>query len=248
MEQEVIAGRNPVKEALRSGRAINKILIAQGQRRGALREIISQARTGGIIVQEVLPGKLAELAAGQHHQGVLALVAPTGYVPVADILRRAQTDGLAPLLLLLDEITDPHNLGAIIRTADATGVQGIVIPRRRAAPLTAAVAKASAGAVEYVPVARVNSIAHTMDELKKQGLWLYGADAAGTDDYYNIDWTGPAAIVVGSEGRGLSHLVRERCDFLVRIPMRGHLSSLNASVACSLILYEVLRQRERRGT
>lgn len=245
MTEEIIVGRNPVKEALRAGRPINKILIAQGERHGAVREIISQARAGGVVVQEVAPRKLAELAGSLSHQGVVATVAPTGYAMVSDLLQRAQDSGEQPLLVLLDEITDPQNLGAVLRTADATGVHGVVIPRRRAAPLTAAVAKASAGAVEYVPVARVANLAQAMEELKKAGLWLYGADIAGTQTYYDVDWTGPVALVIGSEGRGLGRLVREKCDFLVRIPMRGHLASLNAAVACSLILYEAWRQRER---
>ncbi|EAX46653.1 RNA methyltransferase, TrmH family, group 3 [Thermosinus carboxydivorans Nor1] len=248
MNEDIIAGRNVVMEALRSGRAINKILVAKGERHGLMREIVGLAREQGLVVQEVDAAKLDALAMGVRHQGVVAMVAPVAYVDVDEILVQAQTKGEAPFLVLLDELEDPHNVGAILRTADATGVHGVLLPKRRSCPLSATVAKTSAGAIEYVPVARIGNIVQTLEKLKKAGLWVVGADMAGDKAYYETDLTGPLVVVVGSEGRGMGRLTREACDFLVRIPMRGRLSSLNASVACSLILYEVLRQREMKGT
>lgn len=242
---EMIMGRNPVREALKSGRAINKLLVASGDRTGSMREIIGMARTQGLVVQEVDSARLNALTEGARHQGVVALVAPTNYVEIEDILARAHAKGEAPFLIVLDEITDPHNLGAILRSADAAGAHGVIIPKRRSVPLTAVVAKASAGAIEYVPVARVSNIAQTLDSLKKNGIWVVGAEASGDRPYYEADLNGPIALVIGGEGSGIKRLVQEKCDFLVRIPMRGKMSSLNASVACSLLLYEVMRNRLR---
>nr|WP_092073759.1 23S rRNA (guanosine(2251)-2'-O)-methyltransferase RlmB [Dendrosporobacter quercicolus]NSL47931.1 23S rRNA (guanosine(2251)-2'-O)-methyltransferase RlmB [Dendrosporobacter quercicolus DSM 1736]SDM66880.1 23S rRNA (guanosine2251-2'-O)-methyltransferase [Dendrosporobacter quercicolus] len=244
---DVIVGRNSVLEALKSGRSVNKVLIAKGQRQGSIKEIIGIARDSGLIVQEVEIGKLNELSGGMRHQGIAALAAPVDYVEVEDILAKAAEVGEAPFLVLLDELEDPHNLGAILRTADAAGVHGVLIPKRRSCPLSATVAKTSAGAVEYVPVARIGNVAQTLKDLKQAGLWVAGADMAGDKAYYQADLTGPLVIVIGSEGKGLSRLTREHCDFLVRIPMRGKINSLNASVACSLLLYEALKQRELKA-
>ena len=247
MSEDFVAGRNSVAEALKSGRSINKILIAKGERQGAIREIVGQARAKGLVVQEVDQAKLDQIASGVRHQGIIAMVAPVAYVEVADVLQRSLDQGEAPFLVLLDELEDPHNVGAILRTADATGVHGVLLPKRRTSPLTATVAKTSAGAIEHVPVARIGNIAQTIEQLKKKGLWVVGADMDGPKNYYETDLTGPIVVVVGSEGQGLGRLTKEACDFLVRIPMKGQISSLNASVACSLLLYEVLRQRETKN-
>ncbi len=244
---EIIVGRNSVLEALKAGRSLNKILIAKGERQGSVREIISQAREQGLIVQEVEIAKLDQLSAGIRHQGVLALAAPVAYVEIDDILAAAYAKNESPFLVLLDELADPHNVGAILRTSDAAGVHGVLIPKRRSCPLTQTVAKTSAGAVEYVPVARIGNVSQTLKALKKQGLWVVGADMDGTKNYYEADLTGPVVIVVGSEGEGMSRLTKEACDFVVKIPMRGQITSLNASVACSLLLYEVLKQRELKA-
>ncbi len=245
MGEEFVAGRNSVLEALKSGRPVNKLLVAKGERHGSLREIIGQARAKGLVVQEVEAAKLAEIAGGIRHQGVVAMVPPVAYAEVGDILAKARDLGEPPFLVLLDELEDPHNLGAILRTADAAGVHGVLIPKRRSAPLSATVARTSAGAVEYVPVARVGNVVQAIEGLKKAGLWVVGADMDGDKPYHQADLRGPVLVVVGGEGRGLSRLVKEACDFLVRIPMRGKISSLNVSVACSLLLYEVYRQREK---
>lgn len=244
MSEEFVAGRNSVAEVLKSGRSINKILVAKGERHGAIREIIGQARSQGLVIQEVEPAKLDQITEGVRHQGVVAMVAPVAYTEIEDILGRAQENGEQPFIVLLDELEDPHNVGAILRTSDATGVHGVLLPKRRSSPLTATVAKTSAGAVEYVPVARIGNISQTLKKLKKQGLWVVGADMDGDKNYYEADLTGPIVVVVGSEGQGMGRLTKEECDFVVRIPMKGKITSLNASVACSLLLYEVLRQRE----
>ncbi|MDA8212870.1 MAG: 23S rRNA (guanosine(2251)-2'-O)-methyltransferase RlmB [Clostridia bacterium] len=238
-----IFGRNPVLEALKGDRSINKLLIAKGATGGSLSEIRAKALAKRIPVQEVERPYLDNLAEGASHQGVVALGAARDYVEVEDILAIAGAKGEDPLVLLLDEVEDPRNLGSILRTADGAGAHGVIIPKRRSAGLTEAVAKASAGAVEYVPVARVSNIAQTIDNLKKQGLWIVGTDAQGDKVYWEQDLGGPLGIVVGSEGKGIGRLIKEKCDFLVRIPMKGKISSLNAGVATSLILYEVLRQR-----
>ncbi|MDT8902722.1 23S rRNA (guanosine(2251)-2'-O)-methyltransferase RlmB [Anaeroselena agilis] len=244
MSEEFVAGRNSVLEALKSGRPINKVLVARGERQGSLREIAGQAKARGLVVQEVDAAKLAELTGGMRHQGVVAMVPPVAYAEVEDILAKARDLGEPPFIVLLDELEDPHNLGAILRTADAAGAHGVLIPKRRSAPLSAAVAKTSAGAVEYVPVARIGNVVQAIEALKKEGLWVVGADMAGDRPYYRADLKGPVLVVVGGEGRGLSRLAKEACDFLVSIPMKGRITSLNASVACSLLMYEVYRQRE----
>ena len=246
-DAEIIVGRNSVLEALKAGRSLNKIIVAKGERQGSIREIISQARERGLVIQEVDNAKLDQLSAGVRHQGVVAMAAPVAYVEVDEILGVAYEKNEPPFLVLLDELADPHNVGAILRTADASGVHGVLIPKRRSCPLTQTVAKTSAGAVEHVPVARIGNVSQTLKALKKQGLWVVGADMDGTKNYYEADLTGPVVIVVGSEGEGLGRLTKEACDFVVKIPMRGQITSLNASVACSLLLYEVLRQRELKG-
>lgn len=243
--EESIFGRNTVLEALKGGRAIHKLIVAKGERQGSVREIIGLARDRGLVVQELDYAKLDELSGGARHQGVVALVAPIEYVEVEDIISRAQEKGEVPFIVLLDELEDPHNVGAILRTAEAAGVHGVLIPKRRSCPVTATVAKTSAGAVEYVPIAQIGNIAQTIDGLKKSGFWVVGADMAGEQTYYEANLTGPLVVVIGGEGKGLGRLVKEKCDFLVRIPMRGQMNSLNASVACSLVLYEVVRQRDR---
>lgn len=247
MSEEFVAGRNSVAEVLKSGRSINKILVAKGERHGAIREIIGQARSQGLVVQEVETAKLDQITEGVRHQGIVAMVAPVAYAEIEDILGKAQENGEQPFIVLLDELEDPHNVGAILRTSDATGVHGVLLPKRRSSPLTATVAKTSAGAVEYVPVARIGNISQTLKKLKKQGLWVVGADMDGDKNYYEADLTGPIVVVVGSEGQGMGRLTKEECDFVVRIPMKGKITSLNASVACSLLLYEVLRQRELKA-
>ena len=243
LPEDVIIGRNAVTEALRSGRSINKLLLAEGDHQGSIREIAALAKERGLLVQHVERSKIEAIAGGLRHQGVLAYVAPVDYVELEDILQTAVARNEVPFLLLLDELEDPHNLGALLRTADAAGVHGVLIPRRRSCPLSATVAKTSAGAVEYVPVARIGNIAQTIRSLKKQGFWVVGADMEGQDAYYDANLTGPLVLVVGSEGHGIGRLIREQCDFLVRIPMMGRINSLNASVAGSILMYEAMRQR-----
>lgn len=243
LPEDVLIGRNAVTEALKSGRGINKLLVANGDREGSVREIVALARDRGILVEMVERSKIEGIAGGLRHQGVLAYVAPVPYAELEDILAKAGALGKEPFLLLLDELEDPHNLGALLRTADAAGVDGVLIPKRRSCPLSSTVAKTSAGAVEYVPVARIGNIAQTLKELKKRGLWVVGADMDGSQEYYAANLTGPLVLVIGGEGRGVSRLTRESCDFLVQLPMQGHINSLNASVAGSILMYEVLRQR-----
>ena len=240
---EIVCGRNAVMEALKSGRSLNKILVAKGERQGSIKEVLAVAKEHKIIIQEVEMKKLEELAKGIRHQGVLAYAAPVDYVELEDIIGRAQELGEHPFIVLLDELEDPHNLGAILRSVDAAGAHGVLIPKRRSCPLSATVAKTSAGAIEYVPVARIGNVAQTIKDLKKQGMWVVGADMDGEKYYYNADLTGPLVLVIGSEGKGLGRLTKEQCDYLVKIPMGGKINSLNASVACSLMLFEAVRQR-----
>ena len=248
LPDDVLVGRNAVTEALKSGRGINKLWIASGDREGSVAEIAALAKERGIVVQYVERAKIESLAGGHRHQGVLAYVAPVPYAELDDILTAAEEKGEAPFLVLLDELEDPHNLGALLRTADATGVHGILIPKRRSVSLNATVAKTSAGAVEYVPVARIGNIAQTLKKLKEKGFWVAGADMDGEKAYYEADLTGPLVLVVGSEGRGMSRLTKEACDFIVSMPMVGRINSLNASVAGSILMYESMRQRlQKKG-
>ena len=239
----VIEGRNAVIEALRAGGTIDKIYLAKGDTDKTLGHIASKARDAGIVVVEADRRKLDNMSRTHAHQGVIALAAVREYVTVESILQSAADKGEAPLLVVCDEISDPHNLGAILRTAECAGAHGVIIPKRRSAGLTAIVAKTSAGAVSYMPVARVANIPSLLKELKKQGVWVFGTAADGNTSLYNADLKGPAAIVIGSEGDGMTRLVSENCDFLVSIPMKGHISSLNASAAAAILLYEAVRQR-----
>ena len=239
----VIEGRNAVTEALRAGTPIDKIFIARGETDKTLGHIASTARAAGVVVVEADRRKLDYMSATKAHQGVIALAAVREYASVESILEGAAAKGENPLLVICDEISDPHNLGAIIRTAECAGAHGVVIPKRRSAGLTAVVAKTSAGAVAHVPVARVPNIPALLKDLKKQGVWVFGTAADGTTNLYDADLKGPAAIVIGSEGEGMTRLAAENCDFLVSIPMRGKLNSLNASAAAAILLYEAVRQR-----
>lgn len=238
-----IFGRNPVIEALRSDSEINKIYLAKGELQGSAKEIVALAKEKGVQIHTVERAKLDQMFPKENHQGVAASIAEANYVDWQDMLESARKKGEDPLLIILDELEDPHNLGAILRSADAVGAHGVIIPKRRAVALTAGVAKAAAGAVAYVPVARVSNLAQTIEALKKEGVWVAGAAMGGTE-VYKQNLTGPLAIVIGSEGKGLGRLVAEKCDFLISLPMQGKINSLNASVATGVILYEVLRQRK----
>ncbi len=243
MSEEWIVGKNPVIEALKSGRTINKIFMAEGVNKNQMGPIFSLAKDQGVIITTANRKKLDQLSGTDNHQGIIASVAAYDYVEVEDILAKASEKKETPFLLILDELEDPHNLGSILRTADAVGAHGVIIPKRRSVSLTATVAKASAGAIEYVPVARVTNIVRTIQDLKDQGVWVAGTDAQGTQDFREGDFTMPLALVIGSEGKGMSRLVRENCDFLYRLPMVGQVTSLNASVAAALLMYEVYRSR-----
>ena len=239
----IIEGRNAVIEALRAGTAVDKIYLQRGETDRTLGHIASKARAAGVVVVEADRRKLDAMSRTHAHQGVIALAAVREYAGVEDILRAAAEKGEPPLIVVCDEISDPQNLGAIIRTAECAGAHGVIIPKRRSAGLTAIVAKTSAGAVAHVPVARVPNIPSLLKDLKKQGVWVFGTAADGTTALYDADLKGPAAIVIGSEGEGMTRLASENCDFLVSIPMRGKLSSLNASAAAAILLYEAVRQR-----
>ena len=240
----VIEGRNAVIEALRAGVAIDKIYLAKGDTDATLGHIASKARAQGIVVVETDRRNLDAKSRTHSHQGVIAMAAVREYASVDDILNAAREKGEAPLIVVCDELSDPHNLGAVIRTAECAGAHGVIIPKRRSAGLTAIVGKTSAGAVSYLPVARVPNIPTLLKDLKKEGLWVYGTAADGNTTLYNADLKGPAVIVIGSEGDGMGRLVSEQCDFLVSIPMRGRLNSLNASAAAAIVLYEAVRQRQ----
>ena len=239
----VIEGRNAVIEALRAGTAIDKIYLMKGEGDSALGHIASAAREKGIVVVDADRRKLDNMSRTHSHQGVIALAAVREYVDVEDILNIARERGENPLIVVCDEISDPHNLGAVIRTADAAGAHGVIIPKRRSAGLTAVVGKPSAGAVAHVPVARVPNLPALLKELKEEGVWVFGTAANGTTSLYQADLKGPAAIVIGSEGAGMGRLVAENCDFTVSIPMFGKINSLNASAAAAVLLYEAVRQR-----
>jgi len=239
----LIEGRNAVTEALRAGAAIDKIYMAKGETDYTLGRIAQNAKKAGVVVVEVDRRKLDSMSTTHSHQGVIAVAAVREYATVEDILAGAAEKGEKPLLVICDEISDPHNLGAIIRTAECAGAHGVIIPKRRSAGLTAVVAKTSAGAVSYMPVARVPNIPALLKDLQKQGIWVFGTAAEGNTTLYSADLKGAAAIVIGSEGDGMSRLVRENCDFLVSIPMKGQISSLNASAAAAILLYEAVRQR-----
>ena len=240
---DVIEGRNSVTEALRAGRSIDKIYIAKGDVDKTLGHIASTARERGIVVVEADRRKLDSMSRTHSHQGVIALAAVRDYCSVADILAIAAERGEDPFVIICDEISDVHNLGAIIRTAECAGAHGVIIPKRRSAGLTAVVGKTSAGAAEHMAVARVPNLVSAIEELKAAGLWIYGSAADGASGMWQTDLRGPVALVIGSEGDGIGRLVAEKCDFMVSIPMRGKVSSINASAAASVLIYEVLRQR-----
>ena len=239
----IIEGRNAVIEALRVGTAIDKIYLLKGETDKTLGHIASKARDAGIVVVDADKRKLDNMSRTHSHQGVIALAAVREYVSVESLLESAAAKGENPLLVVCDEISDPHNLGAILRTAECAGAHGVIIPKRRSAGLTAIVAKTSAGAVSYMPVARVSNVSATLKDLKKQGVWIFGTAANASTALYDADLKGPAAIVIGSEGDGMTRLVAENCDFLISIPMQGKISSLNASAAAAILLYEAVRQR-----
>ena len=241
--ENMLEGRNAVQEALAAGRPIDKLYIAAGETDRALSRLAAMAREAGAAVVETDRRKLDQLSATGAHQGVIAMVAAHAYATIDDILENAKSRGEAPLIVICDELSDPHNLGAIIRTAECAGAHGVIIPKRRSAGLTAIVDKASAGALEHMAIARVPNLVAAIETLKKNGLWIYGTAAEGSNELWKTDLTGPACIVIGSEGSGISRLVREKCDFLVSIPLHGQISSLNASAAAAVLLYEALRQR-----
>ncbi|MBQ6851857.1 MAG: 23S rRNA (guanosine(2251)-2'-O)-methyltransferase RlmB [Oscillospiraceae bacterium] len=238
-----LEGRNALTEALRSGRTIDKVFIAAGETDRALQRLAAQAKETGAVVVPVDRRKLDAMSTTHAHQGVIALAAARSYFSIDDLLQEASDRGQTPLLVICDELTDPHNLGAIIRSAECAGAHGVIIPKRRSVGLTAVVAKASAGAVEYMKVARVTNINAAIEELKQKGVWIFGTAAEGSVPMYQADLTVPAALVIGSEGEGMSRLVQKNCDVTVHIPMNGRITSLNASAAASILLYEAVRQR-----
>lgn len=244
-EGELILGRNPVIEALKSDKLIDVIFV-NPEAGGSINQIIGMAKDKKIVVKEVSEQKLANLAKGASHQGVIAMGACAEYVEVEDILKIARDKGEDPFIIICDEIEDPHNLGAIIRTAETAGAHGILIPKRRSASLNHTVYKTSAGAASWLPVARVANIASAIDELKEQGIWIYGTDGSG-NDYRETDMTGPIGLVIGSEGFGMGKLVASKCDFMLRLPMKGKITSLNASVAAGIFMYEIVRQRDAKA-
>ncbi|MFP7171521.1 23S rRNA (guanosine(2251)-2'-O)-methyltransferase RlmB [Terribacillus sp. 7520-G] len=246
MADEWIIGKNPVTEALRSGRSINKIMVSEHLQPKTWQSIQELAKANGTIVQKVPKRKLDQLIEG-NHQGIVASVAAYEYSTVDDLFRVAEEREEEPFFIILDEMEDPHNLGSILRTADAVGAHGVIIPKRRSVSLTATVAKTSAGAIEYIPVARVTNLAKTIDQLKERNVWIAGTAAEGAIDYRRLDAVGAIALVIGNEGKGISRLVREKCDWTVSLPMQGKVTSLNASVAASLLMYEVNRQRHPLG-
>lgn len=238
-----VEGRNAVLELLESGRDINKILVANGEKHGSIHKILAIAKERKIIVTEMERSKLNQISQIQNNQGIIAIVPPYDYCEVEDILEEAKRKNEMPFILILDGIEDPHNLGSIIRTAETAGVHGIIIPKRRAASVNSTVSKVSAGAVEYMKIARVNNINETIRYLKEQGVWICGTDMDTNTIYTKQDYKMPIAIVIGSEGFGMSRLVKENCDFLVKIPMKGKITSLNASVSAGIIMYEVVKNR-----
>ena len=243
LAEDMIEGRNALTEALKSGRTIDKVFVAAGETDKALARLAAQAKEAGAVVVSTDRRKLDMMSPTGAHQGIMAQVAAKEYATVEEILQRAAEKGEAPLLVLCDELSDPHNLGAIMRSAECAGAHGVIIPKRRSVGLTATVAKASAGAVEYMKVARVTNVNNAINELKEKGVWIYGTAAEGSIPMYKADLTGPAAIVIGNEGDGMSQLVRKNCDVMVHIPMKGKITSLNASAAASILLYEAVRQR-----
>jgi len=244
--EDIIYGKNPIIEALEAGHEINKMVLLEGSRDRNLQKIIETARSKKILLQFVDRKMMDKIAEGENHQGVIAYISPYEYYEVDALLKIARDKGEPPFLIICDEITDPHNLGSIIRTANAVGAHGVIIPKRRSAAINQTVVKTSCGAVEYVPVARVTNITQTIKTLQKEGVWIVGTDM-GAPVYHESNLTGSIGIVVGNEGDGISRLVKESCDFMISLPMMGAVSSLNASVACGVVMYEVVRQRNLKG-
>ena len=242
MKENHIEGRNAVLEAFRSGRTIDKLYVLDGCPDGPVRTIIREAKKGDTIINYVKKERLDQLSETGHHQGVIAMAASYEYATVEDILEEAKEKGEAPFIFVLDNIEDPHNLGAMIRTANLAGAHGVIIPKRRAVGLTSTVARTSAGAINYTPVAKVTNLKQTMEQLKKEGMWFVCADMDGTP-YYQMDLKGPMGLVIGNEGEGVSRLIKETCDFVASIPMKGDIDSLNASVAAGVLAFEIARQR-----
>lgn len=245
MEENQIEGRNSVIELLKSGKDINKLFVQRGEKHGSILEIIRLAKNNKVIITEIDKTKLDKMSQTHNHQGVIAIIPPYEYCEVDDILEKAKQKNEDPFILILDQIEDPHNLGSIIRTAECSGVHGIIIPKRRAAQVNSTVNKTSAGAAEYVKIARVNNLNETINYLKEKNIWIYGTDAQGSSYYDEQDYKGGIGIVIGSEGFGMSRLVRENCDFLIKIPMKGKINSLNASVSAAIVMYEVMKQRRK---
>ena len=243
VREDLIIGRNAVMEALKNDKTIEALYLSNGSREGSINQIINLAKKNKIVIKEADKKKLDSMSAGMVHQGVIAKITPYKYFEVKDILDDAKKKGEAPFIIILDELEDPHNLGSIIRTAETCGVHGIIIPKRRNVGVTPTVYKSSVGAVEHVKIAKVTNINNIIDELKEQGIWVYGADIEGREYSYEVDFSGPCALIIGSEGRGISKLTLKKCDKLVRIPMIGKINSLNASVAGGIMMYEVLKGR-----
>ena len=244
--QDQVEGRNSVLELLESGRDINKIYVQAGEKHGSIYKIIAMAKERKVLISEIDKNKMKQMAQTENYQGVIAIVPPFEYAEVEDILQEAKNKNEDPFIIILDGIEDVHNLGSIIRTAETAGAHGIIIPKRRAAAVNATVNKVSAGAVEHVKIARVNNLNETIRDLKEQGLWICGTDMDTNTYYDEQDLTGPIAIVIGSEGFGMSRLVKENCDFLVKIPMKGKITSLNASVSAGIVIYETVKQRRKK--
>ena len=245
-DTDIIYGRNAVIEAIKSGRSFNKIIIALGNLGGDIKNVINLAKENGITIERAEGKKLDKLAGGGRHQGVVAFVSPIEYVEVDDIIKIAKDKGEQPFLLLLNEITDPHNLGAIIRSAEAMGVHGVLLPTRRSAKINETVVKTSAGAANYLPIAQIGNMVQTVNKLKAAGFWAIGADMAG-DTLESQKFDFPTLLVIGSEGKGISHLLKEKLDYLIKIPMKGKINSLNASVAAGILIYEIMRRRNLNG-
>lgn len=243
--EQLIIGRNPVTEAIKSGVLLDKVFV-NAEAGGSITNIIRLAKERDILVKEVTEQKLTAMCRGASHQGIIAVGACAEYVEVEDILRSARAKGEDPFIIICDEVEDPHNLGAIIRTAETAGAHGIIIPKRRSASLNYTVYKTSAGAASWLPVARVSNIAAAIDTLKENGVWIYGTDGSG-EDYRGVDMTGPVGLVIGSEGFGMGKLIMSKCDFLLRLPMKGRITSLNASVAGGIFMYEIVRQRDAKA-
>ena len=241
--EDQVEGRNAVIELLESGRDINKIFILEGERHGSINKIIAMAKERKIVLTMINKARLNQMAQTENNQGVIAIVPPFDYCEVEDILENAKQREEKPFILILDGIEDPHNLGSIIRTAETAGVHGIIIPKRRSASVNSTVSKVSAGAVEHMKIARVNNITETIRYFKENDVWICGTDMDAKKYYYQEDYTGPIAIIIGSEGFGMSRLVKENCDFLVKIPMKGKITSLNASVSAGIVIYEAVKQR-----